>query len=61
MMKEPMIEVGYDLSSMNYGNEDFVFIINILQAAGVESIQLGVDKLKEGVSLSVELGSIYRL
>ena len=61
MMKEPMIEVGYDLSSMNYGNEDFVFIINILQAAGVESIQLGVDKLKEGVSLSFELGSIYRL
>ena len=52
MMKEPMIDVGYDLSSMNYGNEDFVFIINILQAAGVESIQLGVDKLKEGVTLS---------
>ena len=58
MMIEPMIEVGYDLSSMNYGNEDFVFIINILQAAGVESIQLGVNKLKESVSLSVELGSI---
>ena len=29
MMKRPMIDVGYDLSSMNYGNEDFDFIINI--------------------------------
>ena len=26
-----MIDVGYDLSSMNYGNEDFDFIINIYQ------------------------------
>ena len=29
MMKKPMIDVGYDLSSMNYGNKDFDFIINI--------------------------------
>ena len=46
-----MIDVGYDLSSMNYGNEDFDFIINIQQAAGVKYKQLGVDKLK-GVTLS---------
>ena len=56
-MKKPMIDVGYDLSSMNYGNEDFDFIINIQQAAGVEYKQL--EWINSKVSLSVELGSIY--